>query len=191
METELQLLDDIKGGKRGATRSLYDRFAAMAMATALRIVSDQDQACDVVQDSFVKILTSVDRFDYRGEGSLKAWVMTIVTHQAIDYVRKHERILLKEMLTEEIADEPRQTPADYQAEEPDVGRVPPDVLNRLIGLLPTGYRIVLNLYVFEQLTHKEIAHLLGIRPESSASQYSRAKQLLAKHINNYLKNRKQ
>jgi RNA polymerase sigma-70 factor (ECF subfamily) len=50
--------------------------------------------------------------------------------------------------------------------------------------------MVLNLYVFEQLSHKEIARLLGITPGTSASQYARAKQELAKHINNYLKNNK-
>ena len=48
--------------------------------------------------------------------------------------------------------------------------------------------MVLNLYVFEQFSHKEIARLLGIKPESSASQYLRAKRALAKLINEYLNN---
>ena len=66
----------------------------------------------------------------------------------------------------------------------------PDVLWRLISQLPLGYRMVLNLYVFEQLSHKEIARLLGIAPGTSTSQYARAKKELAKRINNYLKNNK-
>ena len=175
METEQQLLNAIRGGEREAKRRLYERYSGYAMATALRYVPDPDEVRDVMQDSFVKILTSIDRFGYRGEGSLKAWVTSIVTHRAIDYLKEHERIVV----TEHLPDEPE------TEEEPDVGRVPPDVLTQLIGQLPTGCRMVLNLYVFKQLPHKEIARLLGVKPETSAAQYSRAKKTLAKLIKNY------
>lgn len=180
METELQLLNAVRSGERAAMRRLYDRYAGYATAIALRYVSDRDAVHDVLQDSFVKILTSVDGFNYKGEGSLKGWVAAIVTHQAIDHVKRHARI----MLTDHIPDEP-------DVPEPDVGRVPQDVLNRLISQLPTGYRMVLNLHVFEQMSHKEIARLLGIKPETSASQFMRAKNALAKLINNYLNSAKQ
>lgn len=177
METELQLLNAIKSGEKGAMQRLYERFAGYAMAAGLRYVPDHDEVRDVMQDSFVKILTSLEQFTYRGEGSLKAWVKSIVVHQALDHVKAHERMIL----TDHIPEEPEE-------EEPDVGHIPPDVLTELIGQLPTGYRMVLNLYVFEQFSHKEIARLLGIKPESSASQYLRAKRALAKLINEYLKN---
>jgi RNA polymerase sigma-70 factor (ECF subfamily) len=102
-----------------------------------------------------------------------------VAHQAINFLREHERLQLTDLTTEIV-----------EEEEPDIGRISAEELTRLIGLLPAGYRMVLNLYVFEQLSHKEIGHLLGIKPESSASQYSRAKQMLAREIMNYLKNDK-
>jgi len=179
METELQLLNAIRSGEKGAQRRLYERFAGQAIAIGMRYVPDPDQVRDVVHDSFVKILTAVNQFHYRGEGSLKAWVNSIVAHQAINFLREHERLQLTD-LTAEIVEE----------EEPDIGRISAEELTRLIGQLPAGYRMVLNLYVFEQLSHKEIGHLLGIKPESSASQYSRAKQMLAREIMNYLKNDK-
>ena len=59
----------------------------------------------------------------------------------------------------------------------------------MISELPDGYRMVLNLYVFEQKSHKEIADMLDIKESTSASQYLRAKKLLASKINNYLKNK--
>ena len=102
-------------------------------------------------------------------------------HRAIDHIKEHERIVFVERLPNEPETE----------EEPDVGRVPPDVLTRLIGQLPAGCRTVLNLYVFEQLPHKEIARLLGVKPETSAAQYSRAKKTLAKLIKNYQKTHEQ
>lgn len=175
MESEKELLEHIKDGDRQALHRLYDRYAGYAMAVTLRYVPERDDANDVVQDSFVKILTSVQRFEYRGEGSLKGWVLRIVANEAVSFVKRRGRFVF----VEEIPDE-----ADVG--EPDVERVPPDVLTRLIGELPDGYRVVLNLYVFGQLSHKEIARQLGVKESSSASQYLRAKKLLARKIKDYL-----
>lgn len=176
METEQQLLSAIRSGDRKALQRLYEHFAGHATAVGLRYVPDPDGVRDVVQEGFVKVFTSLDRFSYRGEGSLKAWISRIVAHQAIDYVREHERFFISGHI-----------PDEAEEEEPDVEQVPPDILTTLIGGLPPGYRTVLNLYVFERLTHKEIGRLLGIKPETSASQYSRAKNMLAKRIKDYLK----
>ena len=70
----------------------------------------------------------------------------------------------------------------------EMQQVPPAVLQDFIRELPDGYRTVFNLFVFEQKSHREIAALLGIREDSSASQYFRARAHLAKKINQYIKN---
>ena len=57
-----------------------------------------------------------------------------------------------------------------------------DELMMLIKRLPDGYRTILNLYAIEGRSHREIADLLGISPETSASQLHRAKLRLAKMI---------
>jgi RNA polymerase sigma-70 factor (ECF subfamily) len=64
--------------------------------------------------------------------------------------------------------------------------IPADVLMHFIAELPTGYRTVLNLYIFEEMPHKEIAKILHINEASSRSQYARAKTLLAQKIKNYI-----
>ena len=71
----------------------------------------------------------------------------------------------------------------------DVETVPPEEITRMIGLLPPGYRAVFNLFVFEQKSHKQIAAMLGIKENSSASQYLRAKSMLKKLINEYQQTR--
>lgn len=180
METELQLLNAIRGGEREALRRLYERYSGYAMAIGLRYVPEPDAVHDVMQDSFVSILTSIPQFKYRGEGSLKAWVSRIVANKAINYIREHERISYVTTFPDK---------ADEQ-EEPDVRDVPPDVLTEMIGRLPTNYRMVLNLFVFEQRSHKEIAQILGIKENTSSSQFFRAKQLLAKMLNEYLNKNK-
>ena len=84
------------------------------------------------------------------------------------------------------------TIADYVTrympdEEPELECIPPDVLTNMIAQLPAGCRMVLNLYVFEHCSHKEIAQRLGIRESSSSSQLSRAKMLLIKMMKDYTK----
>lgn len=175
METEKELLNRIKNGDRQALHSLYDRYKGYAMAVALRYVPERDDVNDVMQDSFVKILTSVQRFEFRGEGSLKGWILRIVANESINYIKQKGKFTF----VDEFPEEP-------DSGEPDVEHIPPSVLTRLIGELPEGYRVVLNLFVFEQMSHKEIAEKLGIKESTSASQYLRAKKLLAKKIKEYL-----
>lgn len=176
MESEKELLDDIKAGNRQAMHRLYERYVGYAMAVALRYVHERDDANDVLQDGFVKILSSIQRFEFRGEGSLKGWVMRIVANEAISFIKSKGRFLF----VDEVPDEP-------DTGDPGVERVPQEVLNKMIGELPPGYRVVLNMFVFGQKSHKEIAEQLGIKESTSASQYLRAKKFLAKKIQDYLK----
>ena len=179
METERELLDAIRSGNREALKRLYDRFSGYAMAIGLRYIPNREEMRDVLQDSFVKILTSIDQFDYRGEGSLKNWVARIVANKAIDYLREHERINFVDTIPEELDEETT-----------DMIDVPPDILTEMIGRLPDNYRLVLNLFVFQQQSHKEIAQLLSIKESTSASIYFRARKMLGKMIKEYLNRQK-
>lgn len=176
METELQLLEAIRSGEREALRRLYERYSGYAMAIGLRYLPEGDEVRDVLQDSFVRILTSIGQFNYHGEGSLKSWVSRIVSNRSVDYLREHQRF----RVVSGIPDEPD------EEEEPDVGGVPPDVLTKMIGRLPVNYRMVLNLYVFEQRSHREIAQLLDIKESTSSSLFFRAKKMLARMIKDYI-----
>ena len=176
MEAEQLLVSKIKEGDRAAMRTLYDRYSGYVMAVALRYVPDRDDVQDVVQDSFVKIFSSIGRFEYRGDGALKAWMARIVANQALDFLYKR-RALDTSRNIPDVPDEP----------EPDIGGVSDEVLMEHIGKLPPGYRVVLNLFVFEQMSHKEIAKRLGIKENSSASQYFHANKMLGKMINDYIK----
>lgn len=170
-------MEAIRGGERAALRRLYDRYSGYAMAIGLRYVPERDEVRDVIQDSFVRILTTIGQFDYRGEGSLKSWVSRIVSNRAVDYLRQHQRFMTVDTIPEE---------PDI-ADEPDISGIPPDVLTAMIGRLPPNYRTVLNLYVFEQQPHREIARMLGIKESTSSSLFFRAKKMLAKNIKDYLK----
>ena len=178
METEQQLLNAIHNGDRSALRRLYDRYSGYAMAIGLRYIPEREEVRDVIQDSFVKILTSIQQFDYRGEGSLKSWVSRIVANKAVDHLRAHQRFSYVNAVPYDLADD---------EEAPVLEDIPPDILTAMIGRLPDNYRLVLNLFVFEQRSHKDIAQQLGIKENTSASLFFRAKQMLSKMVKEYVK----
>lgn len=175
-ESERQLIEGIQSGDREALRRLYERFSRFAMGVALRYVPEREDALDVVHDSFVIILTSINSFEYRGEGSLRNWVSKIVSHHAIDWIKKHEQLSFSDQMPDEIEED----------EEAVIEDIPKNLLNEMIGRLPLRYRIVINLRAFEELSHKEIALRLGISENVSVTLFSRAKRKLAKMMKEYL-----
>lgn len=70
-------------------------------------------------------------------------------------------------------------------DEENLTDISPEIIHQFIRQLPVGYRTVLNMYVFEQMSHKDIADKLGIAPGTSMSQYSKAKGMLARLIKEY------
>ena len=176
-ETERQLVEAIQAGDREALRRLYERYSRYAMGVGLRIVPEREDALDIVQDAFVSILTTIGSFEYRGEGSLRNWIAKITTNRALDRMRGHDMLLFSDQLPDETAEEEDDAPLE---------EVPPDILSGMIDRLPKTSKMIVTLFAFGQMSHKEIAQKLGISPSTSISQFSRAKRLLATMINEYL-----
>ena len=176
MKQEEQLVHDIKKGERTAMRRLYDQYSGFAMATALRYVPDRDDASDILQDAFIKIFQSIGSYEYRGEGMLKSWIARIISNEALGFLRKHNGITFTDNIPDKSTDD-----------DPDISLVADATLSGLIASLPEGYRVVINMYVFGNMSHKEIAAQLGITPSTSASQFFHAKQLLARMIKEHRK----
>lgn len=180
-------LDEAQLAQRAARQDpeaqyqLYRLTAGYLTAVGRRYVCDAQDLKDVLQDSYLKIFSQLHRFSYRGPGSLRAWTTRIVVNEAISLLRQRERM---DSLSSE--DDLSNLPEEDISED-DMNRLPPEVLQTMVSELPTGYRTVLNLYVFEDKSHQEIARLLGIKESSSASQLHRARQMLARKIKAYWK----
>ena len=156
-------------------RELYDTYAGYLTGVCHRYITDYDQAKDILQDAFVKIFRNLDRFRYQGAGSLRAWMSRIVANESLKALRKKPMF----SLMDEYPD------VEETDEDPGFADVPMKVILEMIRALPDGYRTVFNLFVFENKSHKEIASLLGIKENSSCSQYFRARAILAKQIVEY------
>ena len=83
-------------------------------------------------------------------------------------------------------DNVRDVAEEEDTDPPDMSGIPARVIQEMIQGLPEGYRTVFNLYALEDKSHKEIAGLLGITENTSASQLHRARAILAKKIKEYL-----
>ena len=170
------LVKRLRNGENGAMQEFYSLYAERLGAICSRYIPDTDDMKDVFQESLIQIITHISDFSYRGEGSLQAWASKIVINEALNYLKETKRHEL--LLLDDVVEEP-------EDEDPPIEEMPPDEIQRMVSQLPTGYRTVFNLYVFENKTHQEIASLLGIKERSSSSQLSRAKNLLTKMIRDY------
>ncbi len=163
-----------------SVKAIYDAQVQYLTAVCRRYVSDEDDVKDVLQESFIKAFNSLRGFEWRGEGSLRAWMKRIVVNQALMFLRRKTAlgtVPFPEDAADIIADD-----------EPRIEGIPMAALQRMIRALPVGYRTVFNLYAIEGRSHKEIASLLGISESTSFSQYSRARARLAELIKQYRKN---
>lgn len=179
-DKERKIVDLFRRGDVSAMDVLYAEYANYLTAVCARYISDDDDVKDILQEAFIKIFTTIDTFDYRGTGSLKAWMGRIVVNESLQWLRLRKRSPFDRMEAD---------PPDLPDDDPETEDLSSDELTQLIRQLPEGYRAVLNLYVVEGKSHKEIAQLLGIKPDSSASQLHRAKSMLARIIKDYKRHR--
>ena len=177
-----ELVERIRKDDPRAMSLLYQMYVEELSSVCYRYVPSESDAKDVLQNSFVKIFTSVPTIDYRDEPSFRGWMKKVVVNEALTFLKEKKKLLF---VAQEIDD--LEIPDD---EEPSTERITADELHQLISELPDGYRTVINLYVFEGYSHKKIAESLGITPSTSASQLYFAKRLLSRKIKE-LMNKKQ
>ncbi len=162
--------------EEAAWKELFGVYSGGLTYVCSRYIIDKEDVHDVLQNSFIQMFRAIESFEYRGNGSLKAWITRIVVNESLKHIKKNSDF---KTVSEdfEIADEP--------SEEPDLEEISQHTIMMMIRSLPEGYRTVFNLYVFEKKSHKEIAEMLGIAENSSASQFHRAKTMLAQKIKEY------
>lgn len=155
------------------------------MAVCRRYTNNEDQAKDILQDGFIKVFRNIQNFNF--EGSFEGWVRRIVVNTAIDFFRRKKKdyLLMNENQSVEDFEESLLDEAD-EDEEVVIPFNVNDVIRAMQKLSP-AYRTVFNLYVFEDLAHKEIAQQLDISIGTSKSNLAKAKANLKKILLKELK----
>lgn len=172
---EERLIARVQDGDMVAARQIYDDNARYLSAICSRYIQDDEDVRDVMQESFLRVFSAIGSFRYRGEGSLRGWMSRIVLNESLKFLKRESRLSFIELESDNLS---------LPDEVPTEG-IPDDVIHQAIRELPDGYRAVFNLYVVEEKSHKEIAELLGIKADTSASQLHRAKAMLFRRLKKY------
>lgn len=181
-DREKTLAASLSRGDESARKAFFDVFKGY-LASVCRRYLDEDDLKDVLQDVFVKIFTRIGSFSWRGPGSLQAWARQIAVNDSLAVLKKRSRLRSVPIDTLPDGDDDVGTIID---EDPDpAGGIPAEVLMEMVRRLPTQYRAVFNMYILDDMSHKEIAKELGISEGTSASNLLRAKKSMAKMINEY------
>ena len=179
------LIERIKKGDNKAAEILYLCHIGYLTAVCYRYIGKTEDAKDILQDCFIKILTSIKQFEYKGEDALRSWMTRIVVNECLSFIRKNKSQEI--LVSYDIPGVPIKD--DVHLDDSDIDTLTPEEIQSLIIKLPTGYRTVLTLFLLEGKSHKEIGELLGIAATSSASQYHRAKIMLAYMIKEKIKDK--
>ena len=162
-----EIIEACKKGDRKAQYRLYRLYSDAMFNICLRMLKNEMDAEDVMQNSFVTIFRKLDSFRY--DSTIGAWIKRIIINNCINYLKK------KKLHFEELSDNVNHT-VEVAYEEVQQQRLNTEDVNRALMKLPDGYRIVFSLYLLEGYDHKEIASILDISEATSKSQYSRAKK---------------
>jgi len=172
-EQSMSDMDLVRGALAGdsrATELLYKRFFSFAMSICIRYTKNHEDAMELVNDSFMKVLANISDFD--GSRSFMAWYGRILVNSSVDNYRKNSRWQSHNKLMDDqvLAGEPEDPPVHSELSAKEI--------LSLFSHLPENYKIIFNLYEIEGYTHDEIALMLDISASASRTILSRAKKML-------------
>ncbi len=171
------LIDGCRAGDQRAQFQVYKLYYKAMYNTSLRIVNDDMEAEDVMQEAFLSAFEKINT--YSGTVSFGAWLKRIVVNRSLDALGKRKAIF--EDIESHVGI--RDDSTDDEAHREDVdARV--EEVKAAVNRLPEGYRVILSLYLIEGYDHDEIAEMLSISSSTSRSQLSRAKQKLVSELKN-------
>jgi len=167
-----RLLEQCKKGDERAQYALHQQYVHGMYNVAYRIVGNQFDAEDVVQEAFVKAFNKL--VNLKEAKAFGSWLKQIVVNQAISNIRKHKHFKCALETVDVLPD---------MVEEVDVSDFPMEKVMRSIMELPQGARVVFTLRVIEGYKFNEIAQMTGQTENNCKVQFHRSKKLL----NNKLK----
>ena len=164
-----KLINKCKQKDNKAQSEIYQLYAGKLFALSLKYSRNYQEAQDNLQNGFITIFNKIEQYNFKG--SFEGWLKRIVINTALQTYREKDVLNL---ITEEITDE-----VEIEVDEEQVSL---EFLLKLIQELPNRYRLVFNLYVLDEYSHREIASMMGISEGTSKSNLSRARVILRDKI---------
>jgi RNA polymerase sigma-70 factor (ECF subfamily) len=170
---ENSLINQILAGNRKAERALYDEYKQYWFRLCLRYGRNRSEAEDILQEGLLYIFKDLAQFD-NNRGKFKSWSGRVLVNAALRYLKHnqwHQSFADLEVVTTEAT-----------VSNDVIDRLSAKELTQLIQQLPSGYRVVFNMYVIEGYSHKEIAEKLNISESTSKTQLFKAKRALKQKL---------
>lgn len=170
---DTDLIKACSKGDAKAQRYLYDHFGPQLMGLCMRYAGKREDGEEIFHDAMMKVFKHITTF--KGESSLKTWINRIGVNTALDFLRKKKSALMLEHISDnvlEISDTDVEQEVSLEAE----------AAMSMMSKLNLNQQIIINMYVIDDMSHREIAQQLNISEEASRAQYSRAKRALAEMI---------
>lgn len=145
-----------QGGDRVALDRLVRRHQRALFALCLRYVRDADEAADLVQRSFVRVMGKLA--ELRDPGVFRSWLLRIGAHLALNHIRDHARFVADDGDIESGVGDERVMSASDRIEAAEVA----SALRAAVNTLPTKQRMTLELRIYEDLPFRDIGAALGI-----------------------------
>jgi RNA polymerase sigma-70 factor, ECF subfamily len=155
---------------RFAQKMLFEKYASKMMATCMRYCDNQEDARDLLQDGFYKIFLNIQSF--KGDSRIDTWMTRVIINLALNKKR-----LGRNKYDHYEFDSNYELPQE-EVDESALENIEPETVLEALNRLPEIYKIVLNMYAIDNLSHQEIAKQLGISVGSSKSRLSRGRVLL-------------
>lgn len=165
-----QIVVGCQKNDRKFQQMLYNQTFTKMIGACLRYASNYDEAMDFVQDGYIKVFEKIK--NYQDTGSIVAWIKTIIVNNMIDAIRKSSKYSYTDIDKTQIdgTDDSDEELEKIAENEKNASRIV-----ELLQELSPAYRTVFNMYIVEELSHKEIADRLGISEGTSKSNLSKAK----------------
>lgn len=159
-------------GDDNAFKQIYDQISGKMYSLCLRYASGTEEANDFFQDGCIKLYRNLDSF--RNDGSFEGWARRVFVTTCLDALKK-KKIQFAD-INENI---------NFNFVESDaINKLTQNELLKIINELPEGYKTIINLYIIEDYSHKEIGDLLGISESGSKSKLHKARTYLKKLLPN-------
>jgi len=187
---DLYLVESLRDGSERAYEELLLRFQQPVYALALRLLDDQSEACDVVQEVFLKVFRNVGAF--RGQSTLKTWIYRITVNEAHNARRWFFRHRRAEVELDKNPDESR----SWKEIIPDRSRSPFDeafdseqhiMIEAALKRINPIFREAVALRDISDLAYEEIAEILGVSLGTVKSRILRGREALREELAGSLK----
>ncbi|MEX2513559.1 MAG: RNA polymerase sigma factor [Cyclobacteriaceae bacterium] len=168
---EKDLIREAKQRDAKSLERLYRHFYGYAMSIALRYSGNREEACEIVNDSFMKAFDNLENFSL--DNSFKGWFRRIIINTSVDYYRKN----FKHYSALDIEK------ASAETYDPNIiDELSKNDILYLLGELPEVLRVIFNMYEIEGYKHNEISEKLGIPASTCRTYLARAKEKLREKI---------